>query len=336
MTTSQTRRTTIRQLAGRTAAAVIVAGMAACGTSSSHDVTASSQTVPGTSRPTHDTAATAMPTTTIPATAVDKPTTTSLAPRPSGTTDELVTVSGGHLHLRCSGSGATTVVLIAGWNDDHTSFSTIDATLAVSTRVCSYDKFGTGTSDPAPNPQRFSTQATDLHELLRLTNEPGPYVVVGHSFGGDIAVSFASKFHDEVRGLLLLDATPTTWNSVLCAVLDDGAAFATGLAGVCAMQADPSNNAEGIEGPSAFAEMDGIASLGSLPLIVDAAADRGYSDQGASPELATQLTDAWNAGQRHWVSLSSQGELVEVPDTGHYIHIAQPDLVVEQVTSLLA
>ena len=217
-----------------------------------------------------------------------------------------------------------------------TSFSTIDTALASSTRVCSYDKFGTGTSDPAPVAQRFSTQATDLHELLRLTNEIGPYVVVGHSFGGDVAVTFASKFRDEVRGVLLLDATPTTWNSVLCAVPNDGTAAAAALAQVCAMQAAASNNPEGLEGPAAFAEMDGIATLGSLPLIVDTAAHRPYADQGASPELAAQLTDDWNAGQRHWVSLSSHGELVEVSDTGHYIHIDQADLVVEQITSLLA
>ena len=133
--------------------------------------------------------------------------------------------------------GTSSSHLIAGWNDDHTSFSTIDTTLATSTRVCSYDKFGTGTSDPAPGPQRISTQATDLHELLQLAAETGPYVVVGHSFCGDVAVSFASKFHDEVRGVLLLDATPTTWNSVLCAVPNDGTVATAGLAQVCAMQA---------------------------------------------------------------------------------------------------
>ena len=180
--------------------------------------------------------------------------------------------------------------------------------------MCSYDKFGTGTSDPAPVAERFSTQATDLHELLRMTNEIGPYVVVGHSFGGDVAVTFASKFRDEVRGVLLLDATPTTWNSVLCAVPNDGTTAAAALAQVCAMQAAPSNNPEGLEGPAAFAELAGVATLGSLPLIVDTAAHRPYADQGASPELAAQLTEDWNAGQRHWVSLSSHGELVEVPD----------------------
>ena len=53
-------------------------------------------------------------------------------------------------------------------------------------------------------------------------------------------------------------------------------------------------------------------------------------------QLAAQLTDDWNAGQRNRVSLSSHGELVEVFDTGHYIHIDQAALVVEQITSLLA
>jgi pimeloyl-ACP methyl ester carboxylesterase len=227
------------------------------------------------------------------------------------------------------------VVLIAGWNDDHTSFSAIDPALATSARVCTYDKFGTGTSDAAPGPQRFSVQASDLHDLLQLTNEIGPYVVVGHSFGGDVAVSFASKFADEVRGVLLLDATPTSWNSVLCAVPDDGTAGSAGLAQVCGMQAAARNNAEGIDGPSAFAELAGIASLGSLPLIVDTAADRGYIDQGVDPELAAQLSDAWNLGQAHWMSLSSAAQLVEVANSGHYIHLDQPDLVIGQIRSLL-
>lgn len=344
MNTSDPHHTSIRQIARWTAAAAIVAVLAGCGATTAQDVTAS-QTSPVTSVPITATAPTTVPVTTVPTTTVptttvptttvdDSPTTTS-TPRPSGTRDELVDVSGGQLHIHCDGTGPSTVILIAGWNDDHTSFSTIEPTLTATTRVCSYDKFGTGTSTPAPVAQSFSTQATDLHELLHSTNEIGPYIVVGHSFGGDVAVTFASKFRDEVHGLLLLDATPTTWNSVLCAVHDDGTPAASGLAQVCAMQAAPGGNAEGLEGPAAFAELAGIATLESLPLIVDTAAHRPYADQGASPELAAQLTDDWNAGQRHWVSLSSHGELVEVPDTGHYIHIDQADLVVEQITSLL-
>lgn len=340
MNTSHTRRISLRKLAGWTAAVTIAASMTACGTSSSQDVTGSSQIPTAPSTPGSVTAATATTTTTttttIGVTSVDEPTTASPAPRPSGTTDEQVLVSGGHLHLRCTGTGPSTVVLIAGWNDDSTSFSTIVPPLAASTRVCTYDKFGTGTSDPAPDPQRFTTQAADLHELLRLTNETGPYVLVGHSFGGEVAVAFSSKFRDEVRGLLLLDATPTTWNTVLCSVTDDGTAAAHALTELCPMQATASGNAEGIEGPAAFAEVARISSLGELPLIVDTTTDRGYIEQGVTPELATRLTDAWDAGQQHWVSLSSHSEFVEVSESGHYIHRDQPGLVIEQITSLLA
>ncbi len=333
MSTSRTPRTPIGRLAGWTTAAVIAASMTACGTASPQHVTASSQVATAQSIP--ETAITAT-TATMPATAVDEPTSTSPAPRPSGSRDELVLVSGGNLHIRCTGTGPITVVLIAGWNDDNTSFATIEPTLAASTRVCTYDKFGTGTSDPAPDPQRFTTQAADLHELLQLTNETGPYVVVGHSFGGEVAVAFSSEFHDEVRGLLLLDATPTTWNTVLCSVTDDGTDAAKALIELCAMQAAASGNAEGIEGPAAFAEVSGISSLGDLPLIVDTTVDRGYIEQGVTPELATRLTDAWNAGQQHWLSLSSQSAFVEVPNSGHYIHRDQPEIVIEQITSLLA
>ncbi|HEX3090629.1 MAG TPA: alpha/beta hydrolase [Ilumatobacteraceae bacterium] len=321
MTTSYTRKAMFRQLAGWTSGALIIGGLTACGGSSPAAIV---------------TAPAVAPPSTTPVTAVEAPTSTSAAPRPSGARDERVVVSGGRLHIRCSGTGPTTVLLIAGWNDDSTSFSTIEPILAATTRVCSYDKFGTGTSDPVPEPQHFSTQAAELHELLQVTNETGPYVVVGHSFGGDVAVTFASEFPDDVRGLLLLDATPATWNSVLCAVPDDSTAATAGLVQVCAMQAAPSNNAEGIDGPSAFAELAGITSLGSLPLIVDTLADRGYAEQGVGPALAARLADAWKTGQDHWVSLSSQGELVDVADSGHYIHISQPSLVIEQIAALLA
>ncbi|HEY5839986.1 MAG TPA: alpha/beta fold hydrolase, partial [Mycobacterium sp.] len=77
---------------------------------------------------------------------------------------------------------------------------------------------GDGASDAPPAPQTFATQAADLHALLQSVGEPGPYVIVGHSFGGAEAVTFASMLPDEVHGLLLLDTSPPTWNTAICAV----------------------------------------------------------------------------------------------------------------------
>ena len=49
-------------------------------------------------------------------------------------------------------------------------------------------------SDPAASVSTFRTEATDLHDLLHTIGESGPYVMVGHSFGGAEAVTFASQY----------------------------------------------------------------------------------------------------------------------------------------------
>jgi pimeloyl-ACP methyl ester carboxylesterase len=252
--------------------------------------------------------------------------------RPSGVVDELVLVHGARLHVRCVGSGPVTVLLLAGFEDTGGSWGAIEPTLSESSRVCSYDRFGDGTSDPPPRPQTFASQAKDLRKLLRAVKEPGPYVLVGHSFGGAEAVTFSKLFAKDVRGLLLLDASPTTWNKALCAVPDDGSDVARSVQQLCASLADPAKNKEHLNGPVAFREVAKIRSLGRLPLIVATDADRAY---GLAPEVEARLTEAWNRGQDRWASLSSSGKVVPVSNTSHYIQLDQPAVVIEQVQALL-
>ena len=111
-------------------------------------------------------------------------------PRPTGPVDALVGIGKGRLHLRCAGSGDTTVLLIAGWGDGGDAWGDVETKLVEAPRVCAYARFGTGTSDPPLTTQTFTTQSDDLHALLEDAGEPGPYVVVGHSFGGAEAVTF--------------------------------------------------------------------------------------------------------------------------------------------------
>jgi pimeloyl-ACP methyl ester carboxylesterase len=130
----------------------------------------------------------------------------------------------------------------------------------------------------------------------------------------------------------LLDASPTTWNKAVCAVRADGSDAANNFQQLCASLTDPAKNPEHLDGPAAFAEVAKIRSLGRLPLIVATAADRSY---GLAPEVEAHLLDVWNRGQDRWVSLSSSGKLVSVPNTGHYIQVDQPAVVIEQIQALL-
>jgi pimeloyl-ACP methyl ester carboxylesterase len=262
--------------------------------------------------------------------AVDAPSTWA---RPSGTVDELVPVDGARLHVRCVGQGKTTVLLIAGFEDLGGNWAKIEPPLADKARVCSYDRFGDGTSDPPPRAQTFASAARGLRALLRSIKEPGPYVVVGHSFGGSEAATFAKLYPKDVRGLLLLDASPVDWPQTLCGVPDDGSEVARTLQGLCASVNDPAKNKEHLDGSSAFAKVARIHSLGKLPLVVATAAEHAYP--GLAPEVAAHLADVWARGQKHWASLSASSKLISVANTGHLIQLDQPHVVIQQIEHLL-
>jgi pimeloyl-ACP methyl ester carboxylesterase len=274
-------------IAALTAAVSVTVLLSACGSSSGDAARTGSQT----------------PRTTIAA----SPTTIA---RPSAVVDKLVAVHGTKLHVHCVGAGGTTVVLIAGFNDDGGNWSKVEPAVAKRSRVCRYDRFGNGTSDAPPAPQTFATQAADLH-----------------------ALTFTSMFPTEVRGLLLLDASPPVWNSTICSVTDNGSEAARSFVGACAEQQLPANNRERLDGPRAFAELGAIRSLGDVPMVVATAAHRSYPD--LAPGEETHIKKAWGDGQAHWVSLSTAAQLVAVDRTGHHIQLDRPDVVIDQIGELL-
>lgn len=253
--------------------------------------------------------------------------------RPTADVDQLVHVGDGRLHVRCVGAGESTVVLIAGFNDGGDNWGRITPALSGHARVCSYARFGTGASDPPTTPQTFATSARDLHTLLDEIGEPGPFVVLGHSYGGAQAVTFAATYPDEVDGLVLVDATPTTWAAASCAVPADGSEAAAAFVERCADPAFPTDNPEQLDEAAGFAEVAAIDTVGSLPLSVVTAAEHPFP--GLDPVEAARLDDVWNQGQQHWMSLSSVAQLVTVDDTGHYIQLDRPDAVIAEIQKLL-
>ncbi len=321
-------RLTGRRRLGVAILAAALASATACGS----DATTQASTSPPTTAATSTTSTASTSTT---STSVVAPTTTiATGERSTEIIDQLVGAEGRRVHLRCVGEGNTTVVLISGFGGDTMSWRAVEPAIATRTRVCSYDRPGTGTSDAATSTATFSTQATDLYALLASVGEPGPYVVVGHSFGGVEAVTFASLFDDKVAGLVLIDASPITWPASLCAVPDDGSEAAAILRGVCTGSFPPSGNSEQLDVINAFAEAARIVSLGSVPMAVITATRREVPADLAASEV-DRLTAAWNQGQQDWMALSSAAHLLSIDDTGHHIQTDQPSIVIDEITRLL-
>ncbi len=129
-------------------------------------------------------------------------------PHPLVAPGELIDVGGYRLHLLCTGAGEPTVVLEADTGGFSSSWSLVQAEVARFTRVCSYDRAGYAWSDRAPGsmPRTSDQLARELHVLLHRAGVRPPLVLVGHSYGGYHVRLYASRFPEEVAGMVLVDA----------------------------------------------------------------------------------------------------------------------------------
>jgi pimeloyl-ACP methyl ester carboxylesterase len=120
---------------------------------------------------------------------------------------EMVGVGGYSLHINCVGQGSPTVVLDAGSGGFSAQWVRVQREVSDTTRVCAYDRAGMGWSEMGPDPRDAKQITGELHTLLGKASIEGPYVLVGHSFGGMYMQTYANRYPDEVAGVVLVDSS---------------------------------------------------------------------------------------------------------------------------------
>jgi pimeloyl-ACP methyl ester carboxylesterase len=120
---------------------------------------------------------------------------------------QLVEVGGHRLHLHCVGQGTPTVILEAANGGMSAHWVRVQQEVAKATRACAYDRAGLGWSEPGPGPRDARQISSELHTLLGNAGIEGPYVLVGHSYGGLYVRMYADQYPDEVAGVILVDSS---------------------------------------------------------------------------------------------------------------------------------
>ena len=253
---------------------------------------------------------------------------------------------GRKMYLECRGTGSPTVVLISGTrgaHDDWTDLinpknpngapkpdeSAVFPQIAKLTRVCAYDRPGTSRNDNTPtdsSPVRQPTTAqqgvADLHALLIAAKEPGPYVLVGHSWGGLIARLFASTYPNEVSGLVLMDPaseflksslTPAQWVTYIKAT----------------KKLIEPNDLEAPDHERSLDLLHGAPRVRPMPIVV-LTSDKRFDFGAGGPET----WPAWRTAQDRLAKLLNAKHVSDT-HSGHAIQMEQPQLVIDAIRQVV-
>ena len=124
-------------------------------------------------------------------------------PKPIG---QLVDLGGHRLHVHCTGQGSPVVVVENGLGDFSFDWILVQERVSRFARICTYDRAGYAWSDPGPKPRTFAQLNLELRDALAKLGEKGPFVLVGHSYGGPVMVNFARVYPNDTAGMVLVDS----------------------------------------------------------------------------------------------------------------------------------
>jgi pimeloyl-ACP methyl ester carboxylesterase len=211
--------------------------------------------------------------------------------------------------LSCAGPGRLTLLVVPGLGATAASWSGVLPSFRRTIRTCVYDRPGLGLSPPAPD-QHATVDAGELADqlwaALHAAGEDGPYLVLGHSFGGLVARAFVAEHPRVVDGVLLVESVtpddptlPRYWSEA----------------------------GHRVDLVASSAATRGGPALGRVPLIVLSASapDRDHLG-GPTYGQPASMTRLWQTQQHDDLSLSARSIQV-VARAGHVVQQDDPPAV---------
>jgi pimeloyl-ACP methyl ester carboxylesterase len=244
-------------------------------------------------------------------------------------TTERVDIGGNELEAVVMGVGEPVVVIEAGLGESGGNWRSVQESLSQFTTVVTYSRAGYGDSDSSPRDRTPRDMAQELRVMLDGLAVPRPIVLVGHSLGGMISRAYAAQFPNEIAGLVLVDGTherteqehsvlsPTFWEDTWAGI---ESFFETREPVVEDEATEWWRISEAGSLPEAWP-------LPDVPMVVLTAMQTDDSWAGGSAEGMR----IWRRLHSEYLENSTQAIHHVTGDSGHNIHVDQPELVVESI-----
>ena len=237
-------------------------------------------------------------------------------------------VRGSEIYLRCDGGPGPTIVFEAAAGEDHSNWLPIAERLRDRSLACVYDRTGVGRSTKPRPAASAADHAAELHELLEAAGIPRPVLLVGHSYGGLVALLVSATHPEDVAGLILVDASHPRQDERIQSRLDRSPDRGNG----------PLHDGDrrGRELPASLKQAAAVyGRLPPIPLTVISSTRHERSDNDPPDYPYDAVQRVWTGLQAEHARLRPDARHVST-EAGHYVHVDDPDLVVAEITRMLA
>jgi pimeloyl-ACP methyl ester carboxylesterase len=223
------------------------------------------------------------------------------------------------------GTGSPTVILTAGLGDSE--WQKVQPQVARMTKVCFWDRYGSGFSSQATGRETVAENTADLIAALKAARVGGPFVAVGHSLGAFESLLWKDRAPKAVVGMVLVDPSIPDQDDRLKKAAHmpplSGKALLDPLAISLKQVVNPKRN------------------YGEMPLIVLTSTKVPELPPGTPDAVSARVTFAamdaeMHRGHAELAALSSRGIQRLVPDSGHYIQLDQPDAVIAAIKEVIS
>lgn len=224
--------------------------------------------------------------------------------------------------IAMSGNGEPTVVLVNGAGGPIEGWMKCWPLFDGSFTVFAYNRLGIGKSSAPSEPQTAVQMAEDLRQLLSATGTKPPYLLVGHSLGGFIALAYASMYPQEVKAVLFLES------STIEDVEDSRKRTKTPTpVGNSVGQARQLPEVDCV--PESVEQLKALDSFPQVPITVIA----GFHPMGKMFMPKGRFQKRFD-NQKKLLTLSNESQLIVAAKSGHFPQMNEPRLVVEAILDL--
>lgn len=264
-------------------------------------------------------------------------------------------IGGYRLYMTCMGEGEPTVIFDAGLGGFSLEWLRIQRELAADVRTCAYDRAGYGRSDPGPSPRATSQITEELQRLLQVAGIKPPYILVGHSFGGYNMQYFAKLYPQDTVAVVLVDSShPDQAERISSVPIRDTSRSsrpqmmttlvdvtivgkypedvrAQALQALASRKAIVTRQRELANFDFSGTEVQFAGYFPDVPLVVITRGQRVWPHDPLGDAREAQ----WRSLQEELVQLSPRGRHVIAADSGHMVHLDEPELVAEVIREVV-